>query len=280
MNMNQTDDSGEALENWWNTEIIDVKPGSIDIRGYPIETLIGRIGYAQMVWLMLRGEIPSTEQGRLLEAALVAAVDHGPQAPSIAIARMSVTCGIGINNAMASAVNVLGDIHGGAGQQCMALYETMLAVQDADQCSLPCAVDHVLDDYRRTVSRVIPGFGHRFHPVDPRATRLFALLTRASQCGTISGRYLEVAHLVQAAIARHVGKAIPINIDGATATVYCELGFASALGRGLFILSRSVGILAHAYEQSQARERIKGPMPPNVPYRYTGQARRDFTEGE
>ena len=47
----------------------------------------------------------------------MAAVDHGPQAPSIAIARMAATCGVGLNNAMASAINVLGDVHGGAGEQ-------------------------------------------------------------------------------------------------------------------------------------------------------------------
>ena len=67
-----------------------------------------------MIWLMLRGDLPSERQARLLEAALVAAVDHGPQAPSIAAARMAVTCGLPLNNAMASAVNMLGDVHGGA----------------------------------------------------------------------------------------------------------------------------------------------------------------------
>ena len=64
-----------------------------------------------------------------------------------------------------------------------------------------------------------------------------------------------------------------MNIDGATAVIYSELGFAPALGRGLFILSRSVGILAHAWEQTQQGGRIKGPMSPEIPYRYTGPAR-------
>ena len=65
-----------------------------------------------------------------------------------------------------------------------------------------------------------------------------------------------------------------MNIDGATAVIYSELGFAPALGRGIFILSRSVGILAHAWEQSQQGGRIKGPMSPEIPYRYTGPAPR------
>ena len=67
---------------------------------------------------------------------------------------------------------------------------------------------------------------------------------------------------------------IPMNIDGITAVIFCELGFEPELGRGLFILSRSVGILAHAWEQSQEGRRIKGPMSPDIPYRYTGPASR------
>lgn len=50
----------------------------------------------------------------LLDAALVAVVDQGPQARSIAIARMSVPCGLPLNGAMASGINVLDDVHGGA----------------------------------------------------------------------------------------------------------------------------------------------------------------------
>ena len=71
---------------------------------------------------MLRGEMPSAAQAALLEAALVSAVDHGPQAPSIAIGRMAGMCGLPLNGAMASAINVLDDIHGGAGEQCTGLY--------------------------------------------------------------------------------------------------------------------------------------------------------------
>ena len=116
---------------WWSTDIIDMKPGVIRFRGFPIEQLIGRVSFPQMIWLMLKGDLPSPEQGALLEAALVAAVDHGPQAPSIAIGRMAVTCGLPLNGAMASAINVLDDVHGGAGEQCMELYAEIARRQDA-----------------------------------------------------------------------------------------------------------------------------------------------------
>ena len=126
-----TDAGQQASQDWWHTEIIDMKPGEIRYRGYPIEQLIGNVSFAQMIWLMLRGELPGPGQGELLDAALMAAVDHGPQAPSIAIARMAATCGVGLNNAMASAVNVLGDVHGGAGEQAVELYQDVAQREDA-----------------------------------------------------------------------------------------------------------------------------------------------------
>ncbi|MGE5668670.1 MAG: citryl-CoA lyase [Betaproteobacteria bacterium] len=258
---------------WWDTAIIDVHPGEIAIRGYPIEDLIGRARFPEMIWLMLRGELPSTAQADLLEAALVPGVDHGPHAPSIAIARMAVTCGLPVNGAMASAINVLDDIHGGAGQQCMELYREIAAEAGADG-NLAQAATRVIERHREKGEKIVPGFGHRFHPVDPRTAPLFELVAKAEAAGTVSGRYARIGRAVEQALEALKKRHIPMNIDGITAVIFCELGFEPELGRGLFILSRAVGILAHAWEQKQRGRRIMGPMPREIPYRYSGPARR------
>ncbi len=261
---------------WWSTEIIDVRPGEIAIRGYPIQELIGRVRFPDMIWLMLRGELPSLAQSELLEAALVPGVDHGPHAPSIAIARMAVTCGLPVNGAMASAINVLDDVHGGAGQQCMELFGTVAAAAgDAEASDDVIAAS--LERFSAAHGKIIPGFGHRWHGVDPRAVRLLALVREAEQAGVVRGRFARIAEGIERQLtAQKGGRPIPMNIDGATAVIYSELGFAPELGRGIFILSRSVGILAHAWEQTQQGGRIKGPMSPEIPYRYTGPAPRSL----
>ncbi|MEO0999181.1 MAG: citrate/2-methylcitrate synthase, partial [Pseudomonadota bacterium] len=66
------------------------------------------------------------------------------------------------------------------------------------------------------------------------------------------------------------GKPVPMNIDGATAVIYAELGFPAPLARGLFCLSRSVGFVAHAWEQMGEGRRNKGPTPPAYRWTYTG----------
>ena len=259
---------------WWKTGIIRIEPGTIEIRGYKIEELIGRVSFVEQIWLMLRGELPNEREAALLEAALVAAVDHGPQAPSIAIARMSATCGTGINNAMASAINALGDVHGGAGQQAMELYDAIVKRIDAGEALGEASGGEVRE--RLAKGRLIEGFGHRFHPVDPRAVRLMGLVDDARRDGHIRGCYAEIGLAVEAALAKIKSKPIPMNIDGVTAVIFCELGFPPELGRGLFILSRSVGILAHTWEQFGQGARIKGPMPPSVPFCFTGRSSRRF----
>jgi citrate synthase len=262
---------------WWDTEIIDIHPGKIAIRGYPIEELIGRVRFPEMIWLMLRGELPTPEQADLLEAALVPGVDHGPHAPSIAIARMAVTCGLPVNGAMASAINVLDDIHGGAGQQCMERYREIdrEAGRDGDAVQAATAV---IQRHMDAGEKIVPGFGHRFHPIDPRTAPLLDLVARAEAAGAVSGRYARIGRAVEAALGKIKKRHIPMNIDGVTAVIFCELGFEPELGRGLFILSRAVGILAHAWEQKQRGRRIMGPMPREIPYRYSGPARRSVPD--
>lgn len=282
--MTTTNESADAAQTrldgasrWWSTSIIDIQRGQINIRGYPIQDLIGRLSFPQMVWLMLRGELPDRAQASLLEAALVASVDHGPHAPSIAISRMAVSCGLPLNGAMASAINVLDDVHGGAGQQCMELMQSI----DTLAAGQPVTDAHVatgIDRYVAVHGKVIPGYGHRFHDVDPRAVRLLQLVREAQAAGTVGGRFATIGQGIERVLTQRKGQPIPMNIDGACAVIHLELGFAPPLGRGLFILSRSVGILAHAWEQTGQGHRIKGPMPPDIPYRYTGVAQRPLAD--
>jgi citrate synthase len=252
-----SDDLRQRVADWWATSVSRIEPGVIEFRGRPIQGLLGGTSLTDTIWLLLRGDLPTPRQAALLDAALVASADHGPHAPSIAIARMSATCGVGLNNAIANGVNVMGDVHGGAGQQCLELYTE---IRDLVRSGLD-----ITDAARATVARwrsrskYLPGFGHRFHPRDPRRDPLVALVSQAVADGVLDGDFLAAGLAVEAQIAP-----VPMNVDGATAIIYGELGFPPPLARGLFVLGRSVGILAHAWEETQGGRRIKGPIPPDI----------------
>ena len=250
------------VADWWATAITRIEPGVIELRGEPIADVITHRGLAEVIWLLLRAGTPTPAQARLLEAAMVASVDHGPQAPSIAAARMAATCGVGLNNAVATGINMLGDIHGGAGEQCLVMLGEIVDRERAGQ-DLAAAARATVEEWRRAV-RYLPGFGHRFHPVDPRKEPLLSLVASARDQGEVSGAFLRAGLAVEAELANAVGKPVPMNVDCLTAIVYGELGFAPALARGLFVLSRAVGVLAHAWEELQSGRRIKGPIPPSI----------------
>lgn len=257
-----------AVAEWWGTAVSRIEPGVIELRGRPIADLIGSTGLVGVIWLLLRGELPHPRRAALLEAALVAGVDHGPHAPSIAAARMAATCGVGLNSAVATGINLLGDVHGGAGQQCAQLLTDVCERQDRG-APLEVAVDEVLSSWRSR-SEYVPGFGHRFHPADPRRDPLLSLVDDAVRDGIVEGRHVAAARAVETALNRDRTSPVPMNIDGATAAIYTELGFPPPLARGLFVLSRSVGVLAHAWEETEHGRRIKGPMPPEIMPAYHG----------
>lgn len=249
----------DRVSDWWANSVSRIAPGVVELRGHPVQELIGSTSLSSTIWMMLRGQLPTAREAALLEAAMVAGVDHGPQAPSIAIARMAVTCGVDLNNAMASAVNVLGDSHGGAGQECVQLLNDVCALTDEGRDTKDAAAETIAAWRRRT--RYLPGFGHRFHRVDPRRAPLLDLVAAARRDGVVRGAHLAAALAIEEELNRGRAEPIPMNIDGATAVVYAELGFAPPLARGLFVLSRSIGILAHAWEESQSGVRNKGPIP-------------------
>ncbi len=254
----------DEVSDWWRTSIIDMEPGRIALRGTPVQELIGTKSFAEMIWFLVMGQEITGPRAALFEAALVAAVDHGPQAPSIAAARMAATCGVGLNNAMATGLNMLGDVHGGAGEQAVALYHH---VERAGPDDLAAS----LGTWRALHGPYLPGFGHRFHtPTDPRAPRLLQLVDETAETGAVPGAYAMIGRAIEAHLAQERGKPVPMNIDGATAVIFAELGCPAPLARGFFCLSRSVGLLAHAWEQTEQGGRNKGPTPPSHRWTYDG----------
>ncbi|BDG36427.1 citryl-CoA lyase [Saccharococcus caldoxylosilyticus] len=260
---------------WWETSISNIKKNEIIIRGYPIEELIGNISYTQMLYLLLCGKILSEKKAKLLESVLVAGADHGPRAPSIAAARMAATCGISFNSCVATGINVLGDVHGGAVEKAMHLfYETGSLLDAHPEKELSSIVEEKFVLFQRE-GKKLPGFGHQLHDDDPRVRRLYALAQRFIEEGEIKGRYLAIAEAYRTQLERAKGKKITMNIDGVAAAIQCELSIPAEAAKGIFALSRGMGIVAHAFEELQNGVLIKGPCPNRDDLvRYSGPAKR------
>jgi citrate synthase len=258
---------------WWETAISDVQPGRIVIRGERIEHLIESMSYAGVVGLIGR-------QPPVLERAGAVArgrTDSGRRSRCArAVDRrctMAATCGVPLNCAVATGINLLGDDHGGAGEECMELLYETATRNAADATSLESVATTLIAERLRSDER-IPGFGHQLHKdEDPRRSPMLRLIDRAIAAGEIKGSFARAGLALEKALARAKGRTLGLNVDGVTAIVYCELGLPTAAAKGLFCLSRGVGIVAHALEEMQSGTRIKGPCPPGDDLvRYVGPA--------
>src|SRR5438309_2168641 len=157
----------------WRTALTSIAPNQILIRGYPLDEMMGRLSFADAVYLLLMGELPTPAIGRMLNAILVSSIDHGVTPPSTLAARNVATSGAPLKDCVAAGVLAFGPRHGGDIESCMRFLDTGLSLVRSGR-SLPQAAEAVVKEYEKG-REAPPGFGHRFHTRDPRATRLFQM---------------------------------------------------------------------------------------------------------
>lgn len=249
-------------ESTWQTTITKTGAGELRVRGYEITEMIRGLSFAQTVFLILKGELPTKAEARMMEGLLVSSIDHGITPPSNLAARTVLSGGNPLNAAVAAGILTIGDSHGGAIEQCAKILQE--AVVRGESAA------HVVGRMRGDGKR-IPGFGHRLHERDPRTT---ALLDLATECG-FAGPHIRLATDLMVEIERHAGgRKLPLNVDGAIAAVISEMGFDWRLGKGFFIIARTPGLVAHVFEEwtTQKPMRKLGPLGGE----YAGPADRDL----
>lgn len=238
------------------TAVSRVEKDKIVTRGYNQRDLIEKIRYSDMVFLLLKGRLPTVKQARIFNHVLVSFCDHGVTPPSTQTARLIASSGSPLNSAVAGALLSFGHKHAGAIEKSMELYQSKIAsahlIDDPDIDNKQIA-SLAIEIYKEYVlkGKKIPGFGHRYHKIDPRADKLIEV---AINEGFI-GPHLKLALAVQDLLAEK--KDIRLNVDGANAAILSDLGFDPELGLGVFIIGRVPGIIAHIHEERMDEEEFR-----------------------
>jgi citrate synthase len=255
----------------WRTGITHIEPNHVRVRGYDIAELMGRVSFGAAVHLVLRGELPSPAVGRLMDAILVASIDHGATPPSALAARTVASTGASLSAAAAAGILSINQHHGGAIEECARqLAHVIKRCHDSGE-SMECVSEAVLDEIK-SEGRRMSGFGHRIHTADPRTARLFELAREAG----VDGHHMRAAAAIEGVFAAS-GKPLPINVDGAIAAVLADLGLPPAVMNGLFMIARMPGLIAHVTEE-QAREKPMRRIDP-VAHEYDGPPPRSVPGG-
>ena len=228
----------------WKSAITKIEPNKISVRGYSIDKLMGRISFAQSIYLVLKGNLPSDNIGKLLDAILVSSIDHGVTSPSTQAAITVASTGSKLNAALAAGILSINKYHGGAIESAMRIFSTIDELRGEKNLSINDSAKLVIAEMREK-KEVVFGFGHRIHTQDPRTAKLFDLAEQYE----VAGDFVKIARSIEKSLQKLINKSLPINVDGAIAAVLCDLGFTPEYGNLFFIVSRISVHAAHVFEE-------------------------------
>jgi citrate synthase len=214
------------------------------VRGLDLTAeVMGQVSFGEMVFLLVAGRRPDAEELHLVDAMLVALVEHG-LTPSAMVARVTYSVAPeSLQGAVAAGLLGAGSVVLGSMEECGRLL-TRVGEEVAAGADRTESITKIVGEYRCAGLR-LPGIGHAIHTEgDPRAARLYAL---AEECGRRSEHLDALEEL--AALASPPGKQLPVNVTGAVAAILLELGVPWQLHRGFALISRSAGLVAHVGEE-------------------------------
>ena len=252
----------------WSTAITATTDEQVFVRGVALDDAIGRDSFPAMLLRLWRGDAATEAEAQLLGACMVAAIDHGPFAPSAIVSRTIASTRATPMSALAGGILAFGELHGAVVTRAMRILVTVPA--DGDLAGWAEGVFRA----ERDAGRRLPGIGHRWHEHDLRAERLIEVALAHTD-----GRHAAAVRALADRVAEHAGHPVAVNIDGALAVALTALRLDPEYGDFLFAVARSFGLAAHVVEE-RTRERpmrlidptgalYDGPPLPDAPEKET-----------
>lgn len=219
---------------------------TITVRGHDLcSELIGRIDFTDYFWLLVIGSRPDERQRVITNACLVAIAEHG-LVPSVQAARMTLAAAPEAwQGAMAAGLLGMGTVVAGSSETAgRYIVEVLEASRRSD---LRTAARQSLEALKASRSKV-PGLGHPQHSSgDPRADTLLALADRLG----VSGEHVACLRVIAELAPGIMNRPLPINVSGAIPALMLDAGWPVDAMKGIPLLARAAGLVAHLYEESQ-----------------------------
>jgi citryl-CoA lyase len=155
---------------YWTTAVSQVGPHKLLLRGYPIDEVITRLSFPEVVYLTIRGELPTPSQARVLGAALSSIPAHQWVAAHLLVA--AVTASASPESpipGIASGILAMGSVTVSP-QSTAELLDRARAHMAEDDLTMSAAAERVVDEFRAE-GKLIPGLGHPTTRTTTRALR-------------------------------------------------------------------------------------------------------------
>src|SRR3989344_2600327 len=227
----------------WKTAITKISYTGEVVRGHDLQDLVQTKSFVEVIFLLLKGELPNKKEASMMNALLVACVDHGVGAPSATVARTVASTGNSLHTAVGAGILTLGELHGGAIEGAAKFFQENVGEKN---------VENLLKELKDKKVRV-PGFGHKVLAHDHRTDALF---TAAKETGFYD-KHCKFAVETEEVLNKNSSKKLPLNIDSAMAAIISDMGFDWKVAKGFFIIGRVPGLVAHVCEQMMSGEGVK-----------------------
>jgi citrate synthase len=181
---------------------------------------------------------------RLIEAMMVASVDHGVTPPSAQATILAASVRAAFEVSLASGVSGITDVHGGAGARAAEFFRECADLAEREQLSL---FDSTVRAIRNRLDKGIriEGLGHRVHTRDPRRDVLWKL----ADSWAVSGQCSQISREVEKAFETVRGMTLPVNVDGVIGAITADMDLDPRVAKALFLFGRVAGLAAHYFEE-------------------------------
>lgn len=208
---------------------------------------------SHVIYQILTGQVAIDEKkANLLEAMIVASVDHGVTPPSAQATIIAATVRAAYEVAVAQGVSAITDVHGGAGAKAAQFFQKCVTLAKEKNIELSDAVHENITIYIKDGKR-IQGLGHRFHTRDPRRDVLWI---KAKYAG-IAGECVQISKIITEIFNRVRGITLPINVDGVIGAIVADMGLNPTIAKVVFIYGRIAGLSAHYFEEIASQPQMR-----------------------
>lgn len=222
----------------FKTKISKIEDNDVNIRGEHLSDLVKVGRFTDVIFLELSGRNPNEKESIIFEKMLISIIDHGMGTTSSLASRFVISGGNSLNVGVAGGILSIGDFHGGAIEKAMKLFNEWNGKSSAE----------IVDEIKSMIDnkKVLYGLGHRHYKNgDPRVAWL---IEEANKCGYES-KFLFMKDLIEKTFFEVKEKKLLMNVDGLIALFLCDFGFDPLLGKGIFLIGRTPGLVAQCHEE-------------------------------
>lgn len=227
----------------WQEQAMEENPyiaASCRCYGYDLLELMEKRSFVDVLFLLLRGDLPSREQAMLLESLMIALINPGPRHPAT---RAAMLAGVGKTDPvhiLPISLSILGGSHLGAGsvEEGIRFFRKQLK-KEPQMVAREIMADSSPPDEGDW--HPAPGFGSRFGNIDKIPEQIAKRLKGLAGVGKALPWGCDFAEVLQP-------HGVGWLLTGLAAAVFSDLGFQPRAGAGLFQLLSAPGLLAHGLE--------------------------------